>query len=60
MCAGAIGWSQAPALVYGADDDKKGYTKIKGQLLHPKIKVVHGVLENECREIMVKFFKKKR
>jgi len=60
MCAGAIGWSQAPVLVYGADDEKKGYTKVKGQLLHPKIKVVKGVLEQECREVMMKFFKSKR
>jgi tRNA(adenine34) deaminase len=60
MCAGAIGWSQAPMLVYGADDEKKGYTKIGNQLFHPKTKVLHGVLEEECREIMVKFFKRKR
>ena len=60
MCAGAIGWSQAPILVYGTDDEKKGYTKIKDQLLHPKTKVLHGILEDECREIMVKFFRKKR
>ena len=60
MCAGAIGWSQAPVLIYGTDDEKKGYSKIKDQLLHPKTKVLHGILEDECREIIVKFFKKKR
>jgi tRNA(adenine34) deaminase len=60
MCAGAIGWSQASVIVYGADDEKKGYTKVKGQLLHPKTKVVKGVLEQECREVMVKFFKSRR
>lgn len=60
MCAGAIGWSQASALVYGAGDDKKGYTLVKGQLLHPKTKVVKGVLEEECRNLMVKFFRNKR
>lgn len=60
MCAGAIGWSQTPVLVYGADDEKKGYSKIKGILLHPKTQVMSGVLESECRELMVKFFKKKR
>jgi tRNA(adenine34) deaminase len=60
MCAGAIGWSQVPVLVYGADDKKKGYTKIKEPLLHPKTKVVQGVLKDECAEIMVKFFKAKR
>jgi tRNA(adenine34) deaminase len=60
MCAAAIGWSQAPQIVYGADDEKKGYTRVKGQLLHPKTKVMKGVLEQECREVMVKFFKSKR
>ncbi len=30
MCAGAIGWSQAAALIYGANDDLKGFTTIKG------------------------------
>jgi tRNA(adenine34) deaminase len=60
MCAGAIGWSQASGLVYGASDEQKGYTKLKGQLLHPKTKVVSGIMEKECSEIMVRFFKKKR
>jgi len=60
MCAGAMGWSQVPLLVYGADDERKGYTKVKGQLLHPKTKAVKGVLGRECREVIVKFFKMKR
>lgn len=60
MCAAALGWSQASGLVYGADDEKKGYTKIKGQLLHPKTGVVKGIMEKECREIMVRFFTNKR
>jgi tRNA(adenine34) deaminase len=60
MCAGAIGWSQASGLVYGASDEQKGYTKLKGQQLHPKTKVVSGILEKDCSEIMVRFFKKKR
>jgi tRNA(adenine34) deaminase len=60
MCAGAIGWSQAAGLVYGAPDEKRGYTLITGQLLHPKTRVVKGILEKECCELMVKFFRKKR
>ena len=39
MCAGAIGWSQASALVFGAADEKKGYRTISGQLLHSKTTV---------------------
>lgn len=60
MCAGAIGWSQAGGLVYGASDIKKGYTTISEKLLHPRTKVTKGVLEKECSEIMIRFFKKKR
>ena len=60
MCAGAIGWSQASALVYGAADEKKGYTTVSGTLLHPKTSVKSGLLENECREILLKFFRARR
>jgi tRNA(adenine34) deaminase len=60
MCAGAIGWSQASSLVFGANDDKKGYRTISGSLLHPKTNVEHGILENECRDLLFKFFKGKR
>jgi tRNA(adenine34) deaminase len=60
MCAGAIGWSQADFLVYGAADEKKGYTKVDGQLLHPKTKVESGPLADECAELMKSFFRKKR
>jgi len=60
MCAGAIGWSQAAGLVYGASDQKKGYTGVIGLLLHPRTVVLSGILEKECSVIMVKFFKKKR
>ncbi len=60
MCAGAIGWSQALALVYGADDENKGFSKLSAPLLHPKTMVKKGVLEDQCRELLVKFFKNKR
>ena len=60
MCAGAIGWSQAPALVFGATDEKKGYRTISDSLLHPKTTVESGVLEKECKELLLRFFKGKR
>ena len=60
MCAGAIGWSQASNLVFGAGDENKGYRKISELLLHPKTIVESGILEYECREILLNFFKKKR
>jgi tRNA(adenine34) deaminase len=60
MCAGAIGWSQASALVFGATDENKGYRTISGQLLHSKTTVESGVLDKECKELITKFFKNKR
>jgi tRNA(adenine34) deaminase len=60
MCAGALGWSQAAALVFGATDEKKGFRTISPSLLHPKTKVKSGVLDKECRELLLKFFKTKR
>jgi tRNA(adenine34) deaminase len=60
MCAGAIGWSQASVLVFGAGDEKKGFRKISDSLLHPKTLIESGVLEEECREILLRFFKTKR
>jgi tRNA(adenine34) deaminase len=60
MCAGALGWSQISAIIFGADDENKGYRTVSGSLLHPKTKVESGILEKECREIILSFFRKKR
>ena len=60
MCAGAIGWAQLPRIVYGAPDEKRGYRKFAPNVLHPKANVTGGILEEECRQIMQDFFKKKR
>lgn len=60
MCAGALGWSQISRVVYGAPDDKRGYHLIAPSALHPKTEVVAGVLEEDCREMMRRFFAKKR
>jgi len=60
MCAGALGWSQISRVVYGAKDDKRGYREYAPKALHPKTTIKGGVLEEECRDIMQQFFKKKR
>jgi len=60
MCASASAWSQIGKIVYGADDDKKGFTKISQNLLHPKTEVVSGVLEKDCSEKLINFFREKR
>lgn len=60
MCAGAIGWAQIKRVVYGAADEKRGFTIFAPDALHPKCSVSSGVLEVECRELMQSFFAKKR
>jgi tRNA(adenine34) deaminase len=60
MCAGAAYWTQLGKLVYGADDEKRGYHLIKQQLLHPATEVVSGILANECSQLVSDFFKRKR
>lgn len=60
MCAGAIGWAQVQRVVYGASDEKRGFTVYAPKVLHPKCTVSSGVLEAECRELMQSFFAKKR
>jgi len=60
MCAGALAWSQISTLVYGAPDEKKGYTTVSQGILHPKTEVRSGVLANDCARLMKKFFAKKR
>jgi tRNA(adenine34) deaminase len=60
MCAGALAWAQVDRIVFGAFDEKAGYRRIGGRLLHPKTQVIGGILEAECADLMVAFFKKKR
>ena len=60
MCAGAIGWAQVPRIVYGAPDEKRGYRHYAPHAMHPKADIVGGILEDECRELMQKFFRDKR
>lgn len=60
MCAGASFWTQITKIVYGAKDEKRGYQKQKAEIIHPKTEVISGILENECSELLVQFFQKKR
>lgn len=60
MCAGAIGWSQLGKLVYGAEDEKRGYHRYAPDVLHPKTEVVSGMCADEATALMKEFFKSKR
>ncbi len=60
MCAGASYWTQLDTIVYGATDSKRGYSLIDSPLIHPKTKVIKGVMKDECSVLLKDFFKKKR
>ncbi len=59
MCAGALYWSQISRIVYGAKDLERGCGAI-GTKLHPKTKIVGGILEEEASELLKRFFIQKR
>lgn len=60
MCAGALNWAQIQTLVYGAGEEKRGYSKYAPHALHPKTTVRSGILADECAAEMKEFFKNKR
>lgn len=60
MCAGALAWAQVGRIVYGAQDEKRGYKKYAPNALHPKTEIVGGILETECAGLMKQFFAIKR
>ena len=57
MCAGALGWSQIPRIVYGCEDPKRGYREYAPRALHPKTNIPGGILCEECRQLMQDFFR---
>ncbi|MCG8837036.1 nucleoside deaminase [Tenacibaculum dicentrarchi] len=59
MCAGASYWTQIGKIVYGASEPKLGFSVLQTKL-HPKTKVISGVLEEECGFLLKKFFAEKR
>ena len=60
MCAGASAWTHIGRIVYGADDEKKGYTLLKESIIHPRTTITRGVLRKECSNLLKEFFRYKR
>lgn len=63
MCAAAIGWAQIGRVVFGADDEKRGFRKVYGNErgpLHPRTDVTSGVLAGECSSLVTDFFRRLR
>ncbi len=65
MCAGAMVNARLGRLVYGCRDEKGGaadslYSLLSDKRLNHQVEVVSGVLEEECAEILKRFFKSRR
>lgn len=59
MCAGALFWSQIGKVVYGAEDEKRGFLQ-EGAKLHPKTQLIGPIMRKECSELLKRFFRGKR
>jgi tRNA(adenine34) deaminase len=57
MCAGALYWSQMKRVVFGALDEKRGFSKLGTNVLHPKTQLKTGILADESQALLLKFFK---
>jgi tRNA(adenine34) deaminase len=64
MCVGAAFNARLDRLVYGADEPKFGaihsLMRAEELRLNHRFEVVAGVREEECRALMVEFFRAKR
>lgn len=65
MCMGAIIHARVSRIIFGAPDPKWGaagslYAFQEDGRLNHHPKVIGGIRENECRQLMVDFFKQKR
>ena len=50
MCAGAAYWTH----------EKRGYSHFHDKILHPKTVITHGILQEECADLVKSFFRQKR
>ncbi|MEN8261907.1 MAG: tRNA adenosine(34) deaminase TadA [Nitrospirota bacterium] len=65
MCAGAMINARLGRLVYGCRDERFGAVNSRYQLLHDpglnhQVRVVSGILEDNCSKLLKKFFKLRR
>lgn len=65
MCAGALVLSRVKTVCYGAKDVKTGACgSVLNIATHPKlnhrIEVISGICQEECAQLMTRFFKQKR
>ncbi len=56
MCAGALFWSQISNLIFGLSDEKRGFSKLNPNMIHPKTKVSSGLMAAESKQLLDEFF----
>lgn len=65
MCAGALVWSKLKRVVFGAPDAKGGacgslFNLSNSDKLNHQVEVIQGVMEEDCKWILKRFFQEKR
>lgn len=65
MCAMAAVWARVDRIVYGAADPKAGaalslFNIPQDRRLNHRIDLITGVLEQECTEVLARFFRERR
>ncbi len=65
MCSGALVWSRLDRVVIGALDPKAGgsgsvFNISSNSKLNHQVEIIHSVLEEECSELLKRFFNRRR
>ena len=60
MCAGAAYWTQIGKIIYGASDEKRGFSTFKTKVLHPSTQIKNALLADESTQLLQDFFERKR
>lgn len=60
MCAGASYWAQLDEIHFGARDPKRGFNRVGMSLLHPRTKVMEGMMASESTALLDDFFRNLR
>ena len=65
MCAGALVHARIDQLIFGVREPRAGAVcssarVLENPFLNHKVKVVEGVMEEECKALMSKFFRERR
>jgi len=65
MCSGAIVLSRIPLVVWGMTDPLRGgavskFNILQSDSLNHRVECITGILEDECKEVMQDFFRKRR